>query len=175
MDATTGQPIRIPDEWAAAIATTGELEDLGIRLRDPCPTDNAYRYASRRRVQHHELDTVQHVNHAVYLHWAGQAYLDALRAAGHSAPDAYAEEWMTLRAGHEIQYFAPARDNENIEIMSWVCEMSEAGVAWTHEIYNVETRKLLVRDHSVRGFVNRERESAASPQKVLFDVVRGPG
>jgi len=174
MDVPTGQPIRIPDEWTAALATTGKLEDLGVRLRDSRQTEDAYRYNRRRRVQYYELDTVQHVNHAVYLHWAGQAYFDALHAAGHPAKDTHSEEWMTLRAAHEVQYFAPARDNEDIEIVSWVCEMSEVGMAWTHEIYNVDTRKLLVRDYSVRGFVNLEREPTASPQKLILDVVRGP-
>jgi YbgC/YbaW family acyl-CoA thioester hydrolase len=175
MDGPTGQPIRIPDEWTASLATTGKLEDLDVRLKDPRQIEDAYRYMSRRRVQHHELDTVQHVNHAVYLNWAGQAYFDALRGAGHPAMDTHSEEWMTLQAGHEVQYFAPTRDNENIEIVSWVCEMSEVGVAWTHEIYNVETRKLLARDYSVRVFVNPESEPSASRQKVIFDLVRGPG
>jgi acyl-CoA thioester hydrolase len=174
MDVPSGQPIRIPDEWAAALAPTGELEDLGVRLRDPRQTEDAYRYTSRRRVQFHELDAVQHVNHAVYLHWAGQAYFDALRAAGHPAKDTHSEGWMALRAGHEVQYFAPARDNENIEIVSWVCEMSEVGVGWTHEIHNVDTRKLLARNYSVGGFANLESEPSVSPQKVIFDVVRGP-
>jgi YbgC/YbaW family acyl-CoA thioester hydrolase len=147
---------------------------LGVRLRDSRQTEDAYRYTSRRRVQYYELDTVQHVNHAVYLHWAGQAYFDALDAAGHPVKDIHSEEWMALRAGHEVQYFAPAWDNENIKIVSWVCEMSEVGVAWTHEIYNVDTHKLLVRDHSVRVFVKLEREPTVSPQKIIFDVVRGP-
>jgi acyl-CoA thioester hydrolase len=174
MDVPTGQPIRIPDEWAAALATTGELEDLGVRLKEPRQTKDAYRYTSRRCVQYHELDTVQHVNHAVYLLWAGQAYFDALRAAGHPAKDTHSEEGMALRASHEVQYFASARDNENIEIVSWVCEMNEVGVAWTHEIYNVDTRKLLARDYSGRGFVNPESDPTASPQNVIFDVIRGP-
>jgi acyl-CoA thioester hydrolase len=174
MDVPTGQPIRIPDEWAATLATTGELEDLGVRLRGPCQTEDAYRYTSRRRVQFHELDAVQHVNHAVYLHWAGQAHFDALHAAGHPAKATHWEGWRALRAGHEVQYFAPARDNENIEIVSWVCERSAVGLAWMHEIYNADTRKLLARAYSMGAFVNLESESSASPQQVICDVVRGP-
>ncbi len=174
MDVSTGQPIRIPDEWAAALATTGELEDLGVRLRAPRQTEDAYRYTSRRRVQFHELDAVQHVNHAVYLHWATQAYFDALRAAGHPAKATHWEGWRAAACRPRSPVLRAARDNENIEIVSWVCERSEAGVAWMHEIYNADTRKLLARDYSMGVFVNLKRESSASPQQVIFDVVRGP-
>jgi acyl-CoA thioester hydrolase len=176
IDAKTAQPARFPDGWAEAFLTTGDgaAEELDVRPTSVRPTEGARRYLSRRVVQFHELDAAQHVNHAVYLHWVGEAYFDALRAAGQPLERTRQEGWIVFQAGHEIEYFAPARDNENIEIVSWVCEMSEVGVAWTHEIYNADTRKLLARDYSVVGFVNLESEPTASPQQVIFDVVRGP-
>ncbi len=154
MDGQTGQPTRVPDEWAAAFPATGDVEDLGVRLADPTPIESAHRYTSRRRVQFHELDTVQHVNHAVYLQWAEQAYVDAIRAAGQSSENTDPEKSLVLQGGHEIQYFAAALDDENIEIVSWLCERATAGAAWTHEIYNADTRKLLARDYSRLSFAN---------------------
>ncbi len=167
MDAASGQPIRVPDEWAAVYATKDKLEELGVRLDGPRPTPDAHRYTNRRRVQFQELDLVQHVNHAVYLQWAGQACFDALLAAGHPLE-------RMLQTGHEIQYFAAALDNENIEIVSWIGEVGETGVAWTHEISNADTRKLLARDYSSVIFLNAEHQPASASPQLIEDLLRGP-
>jgi acyl-CoA thioester hydrolase len=151
MDGQTGQPTRVPDEWATAFPSTGTTEDLGVRLSNPSLVENAPRYTSRRRVQFHELDTVQHVNHAVYLQWAEQAYLDALCIEGRQ-PESASAGSGAFQGGHEIQYFAAAIHDENIEIVSWQGEQAEDGAAWTHEIYNADTRKLLARDYSRLSF-----------------------
>src|SRR6185437_1464837 len=174
MEAASGQPIRVPDEWAAPYATKDKLEDIGVRLDNPRPTQDAARHTSRRRVQFHELDVVQHVNHAVYLQWAGQACFDALRAVGHPPEKAPQEGWMVFPAGHEIQYFAPALENDNIEIVSWVCEQSDTGVAWTHEIFSADTHKLLARDYSPMIFASPERQPITPPQQIIEDVLVGP-
>ncbi|MHB1427040.1 MAG: acyl-[acyl-carrier-protein] thioesterase [Gemmataceae bacterium] len=148
MDFQSGQPTRVPDAWADAFVSN-KPEDLGIRLSNARSIVDAPRYTSRRRVQFHELDTVQHVNHAVYLQWITQAILDRTRRAGSvsDGTSAVADASGSL-VGHEIQYFAAALEEENIEIVSWLTETSADGAAWTHEIYNANTRKLLARDYA---------------------------
>ncbi|MGH7174188.1 MAG: acyl-[acyl-carrier-protein] thioesterase, partial [Gemmataceae bacterium] len=141
MDFQTGEPTRVPDAWAEAFTLKDKPEDLGVRLNGPRPTEASHRYTSRRRVQFHELDTVQHVNHAVYLQWIAEAFLDALRAVGHAPEQTLRDGWRAIQMGHEIQYFAAALDQENIEIVSWLCETTDSAAAWTHEIYNADTRK----------------------------------
>jgi acyl-CoA thioester hydrolase len=158
MDGQTGQPTRVPDEWAEAFPVTRDIEDLGVRLSNPSPIENAPRYTSRRRVEFHELDTVQHVNHAVYLQWAEQAHLDALRSGAHPLLGTDEPSRM-LQAGHEIQYFAAALGEENIEIVSWPAENAQTDEAWIHEIYNADTRKLLARDYSRMSAPDRGQES----------------
>ena len=134
-----------------------------MRLREARSTENAYRYTSRRRVQFHELDTVQHVNHAVYLQWIEQAYLDALHRLGHPPGQRLPDGETILRGGHEIQYFAAAIDNENIEIVSWLCETAPSGAAWTHEIYNADSRKLLAAQLRALALRQRASRTDASP------------
>lgn len=174
MDFQTGEPTRVPDEWAEAFTLKDKPEDLGVRLHEPRPTEGAFRYVSRRRVQLHELDTVQHVNHAVYLHWSEQAYLDALRRLGYASERELPDGSKMLWAGHEIQYFAAALDNDNIEIVSWLAETAEAAAAWTHEVYNADTRKLLARDYSLHLFVNARDELIPPPPVFLDQILRGP-
>lgn len=174
MDFQTGEPTRVPDAWAEAFSLKDKPEDLGIRLDKPRPTEAAHRYTSRRHVQFHELDAVQHVNHAVYLQWITEAFRDALRAAGHSSEQTLRDGWSVFQSGHEIQYFAAALDRENIEIVSWLCETAETGAAWTHEIYNVETRKLLARDYARMTFLNAQHEPIAPPTPFLEQLLRSP-
>jgi acyl-CoA thioester hydrolase len=172
MNFHTGEPTRIPDAWANAFTLKDKPEDLGIHLDDPHPTENARRYTTRRRVEFHELDTVQHVNHAVYLQWIAEAFRDALRAAGHAPERTLQDGWRALQTGHEVQYFAAAVDQENIEIVSWLSEMAADGAAWAHEIYNADTRKLLARDYARMSFVNAQYELITPLPQIIENILR---
>jgi acyl-CoA thioester hydrolase len=173
VDLAKAQPLRFPPEFAQDFAPTGEVEDIDVRLQKATPTDDAHRYHSRRRVQFHELDTARHVNHAVYLQWVGQAYFHAMRAAGYPPERMRQEGWAVFQGGHDIEYHAPALDNDEVEIVSWVCEMGKVRGAWTHEMYNVATGKLLARDYSLGVFVNAEGRPAPLPQEAVASVLRG--
>ncbi len=174
LDRKTGKPRRLPDEITTAFEPTGEIEDLGIRLHKPRQTNGAHRYHSRRRVQSYEIDTAQHVNHVFYLHWIEQAYFDALRAAGHPIERTRADGWLAFQGGHDIRYFEPAFDNDEIEIVSWICEMGRVRGAWTHEIYCVNREKLLAREYSLGIFVDLDGKLVSAPQHVVEDVLHGP-
>lgn len=175
LNSRTGRPARVPPEIAERFSPVGEqAEDLGIRMQRAKGTAGAFRYITRRRVQTFELDTLQHVNHAVYLNWIEQAYFDALRAAGHAVERTRREGWLALQGGHDIEYFEPAFDNEEIEIASWVCEVGRVRGAWTHEIYSVDRRRLLAREYSLGIFVNEAGKPINAPMHVISDVLRGP-
>lgn len=174
IDATTGLPTRFPDGWADAFKKTGEAEDLGIRLSNAQPTENAHRYRHRRQVQFTDLDPAQHVNHAVYLDWINAAYFDIVGSVGLGLEQTRQEGWIVFQAGHEIQYFAPARLHDPIEIVSWITEMGKVRGAWTHEVYNPATGQLLARDYSLGAFVNLEGKPTALPPEALRKVLQGP-
>ena len=173
IDLDKGTPVRVPEEFKEGFQPSGALEELGIRLIKSQKTDNAHRYRSRRRVQTYELDTMQHVHHAVYLDWIVQVYFDALRLSGHPIENLRREGWLTLQGGHDIEYFEPAFDNDDIEIVSWICEMARVRGAWTHEIYNAHTGKLLARDYSLGVFVDSDGKLFVPPQEIVEDVLRG--
>jgi acyl-CoA thioesterase FadM len=85
-----------------------------------------------------------------------------------------AGDWAVFQGGHDIEYFAPARENDEIEIVSWICEIAKVRGAWIHEIYNSENRKLLARDYSLGIFVNSQGKLTAAPQSLVDDILRGP-
>lgn len=174
VDMQTGQPTRVPDGWLEAFASKGRPEELIVRPSSLRPIADAHRYISRQRVQFHELDAVQHVNHAVYLEWAEQAWFDALRAAGERPEGLSASGWRARQAGHEIQYFASALDNETIETVSWLSQIEANALEWTHEIYNADKRVLLARDFSILVFVTAGEEPTAPPAQLIEYLIRGP-
>ena len=108
------------------------------------------------------------------MNWIEQAYFDALRTAGHPIELERKAGWWALQGGHEIEYFEPAFDNDEIEIISWVCEMGKVRGSWIHEIYNANTKRLLARDYSLGIFVNQNGRLIAPPQNFIDDVLRGP-
>lgn len=173
IDLKTGQPSRIPKEFERDFEPAGKLEELGIRMQKPRLAERAFHYRQQRRVQIHELDTAQHVNNAVYLQWITEAYFAALRAAGHPIAS-LRQDWLVVQGGHEIEYFEPAFDNDSIEVVSWMCEMGKVRGAWTHEIYNAATGKLLARDYSLGIFVDANGKLTVPPQNVIEAVIRGP-
>lgn len=173
IDLKTGQPVRIPKEFERDFDPSGELEALGIHMQNPHATENVYHYRTGRRVQAYELDTAQHVNNAVYLHWIEQACFDAIRTAGHPI-EQLRNDWLVVQGGHEIEYFEPAFGNDQIEIVSWLCEMGKVRGAWIHEIYNAASGKLLARDYSLGIFVDLQGNFVAPPQEVIEKLIRGP-
>lgn len=173
LDLRTGAPVRIPEYFREAFQPSNELEELGLRLTKPQPTENAQRYRNHRRVQTFELDTMQHVHHAAYLGWIEQAYFDAIREAGHPLASMLSQGWNVVQGGHEIEYFEPALDNDEIEIVSWICEMAKVRGAWTHEIYNAKTNKLLARDYSLGVFVNDAGKLIVPPRELVDEAITG--
>jgi acyl-CoA thioester hydrolase len=143
VDMATGQPTRLPEGWAEAFRNAGPLEDLMFRPDGLNPVSEVQRFVARRRVEFRELDTVRHVNHAVYIHWAEEARREALRSAGVNVEDG------RPASGHVVQYFAPALGGDEIEIMSQLTEEGASAASWMHEILQAGSRKLLARVDAV--------------------------
>ncbi|HEV8344706.1 MAG TPA: acyl-CoA thioesterase [Candidatus Binatia bacterium] len=174
VDSKAGRPLRLPEEFKIAFSPTGQAEDLGIRAYKSRKIDGCYRYRSTRRVQAYELDPLGRVHHAVYLNWIEQAYYDAIRSAGRPLEQLRSGDWMVFQGGHDIEYFSPTRDNDEIEIISWVCEIGKVRGAWIHEVYDARNKKLLARDYSLGVFVNSQGKPTSAPQDIIEGILQGP-
>ena len=174
IDSKSGRPLRLPEEIKVALSPTWGTEELGIRGYKSRIVTDSYHYHSRRWVQTYELDPLARVHHTVFFNWIEQAYYNAIRVAGHPLEQLRGADWMVFQGGHEIEYFRPARDNDEIEIVSWVCEMGKVRGAWIHEIYEAGTSTLLARDYSLGIFVNHNGKPTAAPPSLIADILRGP-
>jgi acyl-CoA thioester hydrolase len=171
LDLRTGAPTRFPAGFAEAFAPSGDVPDLRVGLRRGRPAGDGHRYSSRRRVEFHELDTARHVNHAVYLQWLGQAHRDALRAAGHPPGDGR----LPWHAAYDVEYLAPALDNDAVEIVSRVAGTTGLRQAWLQEVLNAGGGKLLARASSVALFLGPDGGPVAPAPGLVDDLLRGPG
>ena len=174
IDLKSGRPVRLLEEINIAISSIDEKENLGIRGYKSRRVEDSYRYRQRRQVQSYELDPLGRVHHTVFFNWIEQAYYSAMRLAGHPLAELRAGEWMVFQGGHEIEYFNAAHDNDEIEIVSWICEVGKVRGAWVHEIYEASKKRLLARDYSLGIFVNAKGRPTAAPLSLLDDVLRGP-
>jgi YbgC/YbaW family acyl-CoA thioester hydrolase len=174
IDWKNGRPLRLPPEIQMALASAGEQENLGIRGYKARTVENGYRYHSRRAVHSYELDPLGRVHHTVFLNWIEQAYYHAIRLSGHPLEELRGGNWMVFQGGHDIEFFSAARDHDEIEIVSWICEVGRVRGAWTHEIYEVRKQTLLARDYSLGVFVNANGQPAPAPQSLIDDVLAGP-
>ena len=174
IDSKRGRPLRLPQEIKIALEPTGEQEDLGIRGYKARAVEDCYRYRSRRAVQSYELDPLGRVHHTVFLNWIEQAYYNAIQLAGHPLEELRSGNWMVFQGGHDIEFFSVARNHDEIEIVSWICEVGRVRGAWTHEIYEVGKKTLLARDYSLGIFVNASGQPAPAPRSLIDDVLQGP-
>ncbi len=169
----TQRPIRIPPEMIEAFAPSGHSS---IRHPKPGrgekPTSNAPRFMSHRRVQYYELDTVNHVNNAVYLNWVEQAFFDACAKAGFSRRAIVEQHGVIfIVRRNEIDYHLPALSGDEIEISSWVNSMARTHGTWIHEMHRRDSGQLLVRVHAMGAFVNPEGKPIRLPEALRVKMV----
>lgn len=168
----TMRPQRVPEAVEAVFEPDGELEDLGIRLRNPQPFPDSPRYTSTRRVQRYELDPAGHVNNAVYLNWFEQAMFDAFASVGWSVERMTAIGLGMVQAAHEIDYLRPAQDGAPLEITSQPIELARVRGAWRHEVRHAETGDLIATDYSVGAFLDLETgKPCPLPDEVLESLM----
>jgi acyl-CoA thioesterase FadM len=99
---------------------------------------------------------------------------DTLRDAGYPLERLLQEGGPVLSAGHDNECLAPARADDCIAVVSWICKTGAVQAAWSHEARNADTGQLLARDHALWAFVAPEGGAGAPRGRLLEDVVRGP-
>jgi medium-chain acyl-[acyl-carrier-protein] hydrolase len=166
LNAETMMPERVPAEFLTNFDPAGSLDPLDVSIPDPLAVEAATVHVSERRVQRYELDSNGHVNNTVYVQWAEQAVIDALRAAGW--PPEQLEGTLEQSFGAsgvrmqpyaaEIDYFRSALDNDAIKITTQLVQISNdqaAGyAAWRVEIRYAESDDLIVVATLVKTFVD---------------------
>jgi len=170
----TGLPARIPAAVPTLFAPNGQSA-LPPHRPDPPLADRAAReFHSQRRVQCYELDPMVHVNNAVYLNWLQQAVFEACAAVGWTWPRLLASGVVIVQRRHEIEYFRPARRDDEIAIVSRVVGWRRVTGTWQQDVYcvrrdgqPVEPPLHLARDYNQGAFLTLDGRPTRLPPEML--------
>src|SRR5579864_5275637 len=101
-------------------------------------------YTMHLRVRQYELDSLGHVNNAVYLNYLEQAAIDHATALGFSQERlrALGGVWVVRR--HEIDYLGAAVAGDELAITTWPESLTGVRATRCYEIRHVPTGKRLV-------------------------------
>ena len=98
----------------------------------------------RLKVRHYEVDLYGHVNHANYVHYLEAARVEALEAVGLSLPEMRRQGYLIVAVELAVEYHAPARPGDILEILTHIREIRGARSIWVQEIREVSSRRLAV-------------------------------
>jgi len=126
VNTTTGQPTRVLEEMMAAFPPNGiEAVTTWPWTWNITPAQDKP-FTSGRTVQYHELDTMGHVNHAVYLVWLLENLRTSVEGLGGEA-DLKLERF-------DLEYLHAARHGDGLLVSSWLLDWREPIGWWRHEI-----------------------------------------
>src|SRR5438876_1066785 len=117
VDVESGRPRRVPREletaFGFAAGNRSEREAWSALPAPPAPALGTH------RVRACEVDSIGHVNNAVYLEVATQAVLDAIEDAGWSLDRMLAAGSVPLLARADLEYLEGARYGDRLAIATW--------------------------------------------------------
>ena len=117
VDAASGRPRRVPPELEAAFGAAGVASRARESWSGPPPP--AAPAVGVHRVRACEVDTIGHVNNAVYLDLAAQATLDVIEDAGWSLERMIEDGGVPVLRGADLEYLEGARYGDRLEIATW--------------------------------------------------------
>jgi acyl-CoA thioester hydrolase len=126
LDSVTMHPIALPDHLLENFLLDDPPE-IPYRRFPKAPPPPAGSYRIQRRVEWHDLDSLDHVNHAIYIDYAEEAAMRALAATGWS-PARLRERGLAVanRRVH-IKYQEPALWGDELDIVTYLSGIGGTG------------------------------------------------
>jgi acyl-CoA thioester hydrolase len=172
VNADTQRPERIPEEFQRYILDPSRaLDDLDTGIRFPIQVADPFVFTEERRVEAHELDSLDHVNNSVYVIWAEEAIHNLLRAAGWARERLAAADFAMHPHAHETEYFRSAKYDEPIQVSTRLAAIGQDRALWATEIKHLATGDLLAQDVCVRRFTDASGPRSI-PDQVLLALRR---
>ena len=125
MDVKTGRPVTLAED----VIDRFRLENPRVFPfeRFPKLSSGETSFVMKRQVESMDLDLYEHVNNAVYIHYAEEAVAQAFSAQGWS-PEKLAESHLrTAIRRVKIQYLSLAAWGETLDISTYVLDVKDTG------------------------------------------------
>jgi acyl-CoA thioester hydrolase len=144
INSATLRPAVIPDEMRLAFFPEGIPEENGSRERFPAPeVDSAEAFSIRQRVGWADIDTMWHVNNAVYLAYAEAAEMAFLEVRGWPVKRMLEAGFRLAPKEQRIEYRQPAILGDELEISGWLTNLQPAQGLGHYQIHRAEDGALL--------------------------------
>lgn len=173
LDRATGRPAAIPEDLVAAFFPEGAPAEVHPRKRFPdAPPPPPGAFSLRRRVEWRDLDAVGHVNNAAYADFVENIGRQAVAACGWSAATMAKAGFDLATRQISIDYRHPALPEDELEISTWLSELTPESAVRHTTIVRLSDGELLARAHSVWGCVDVEsRAPVVMPAEYLESLL----
>jgi len=150
LDVVKQYPMSIPPEIVVAYAQGDDVSQAPPRPPFfKIPTPPAHAFTVQRRVEVRDIDTANHVNNAVYLHYAADAEQQALESAGWDAARLAQHQVAVITTRHEVTYKIAAVLGDRLNVTTWTDALTpEGGVRYTL-ITRAQDDKLVTQSRNV--------------------------
>jgi acyl-CoA thioester hydrolase len=128
----------------------------------------AHTYTLTLDVRHDECDVYGHLNNAVYLRYMQEAAFQASADAGldGAAFEAMGRFWLIR--GHEIEYLAPVRGGDSLQIKTWNLGYRRTLMRRAYEMSNILTGVIIAKAHTDWVFLDaRSQRPVSIPPEVV--------
>jgi len=171
VDAATGQPTSIPEALVTDFYPEGKPAAFPARVPFPkAPAPPAEVYKTHRQVTWQDLDSMQHINNAVYLSYASECGFQAVAAFGWSLERMIEAGFAIVVRRCQIQYLLPGLLDEQLEIATWASSVRRSMATRHFTIKRINDGALLAQVHMFSVWVDiKTGKPVRIPQQFLKD------
>ena len=121
---------------------------------------------SRFRVRSYELDSLGHVNHAVYLNWFEHARMEVLERVGLTLDELFRRRWLPTVVRIEVDYRSEARMGSELRIETTMEEMRRSSFVIRQKLLAESDGRLLAEARVVAVLVGSDGKAIPVPEEV---------
>ncbi len=127
-------------------------------------------FTTRLRVRHYEMDSLGHVNNAVYLHYLEQVAFEHSEALGFDLPR-YAEiGGVFVLRKLAVEYLRPSVAGDTLELTTWIQEMRGPRAVRRYEVRKLDGPELVITAEALWIWVDAATMRPRVMPQVLVDA-----
>ncbi len=171
LDNGLSRPATIPDEIINAFFPEGPPSSFPPRKKFPnAPPPPPGKFEMNLRVAWRDLDSVQHVNNAVYLRYIEECGMQAIAAYGWPITRMINQNFAIITRKHQILYRQPAFLDDELVISNWISNVENSTATRHYIIQRKSDGEQLAIVHSSEVWVNLDnRRPIRIPKDLLSD------
>jgi acyl-CoA thioesterase FadM len=126
----------------------------------------------RNVVRSHDVGPDGAVRPAVVLQWLEHAVFRSAAQAGWERTRMAAADFVALVIGHHLVFAAPAREGDELVIISRLVEVRRVSGTWRHEVRSSDG-SLVAADDDRGAFLDSAGRIRPAPDGIIDDLLRG--